>query len=345
MAAEMSNWPERRYEPPLASPPTSFELETQSQDQCPLFSRLPAEVRIIIFEYTLTDYESSDYFYAAADISVELEMRHDYRPRRSTSTQLLRTCQRIYSETWLMPFILAEHIYYAGPRNCGTNDDVRQDRSKFINLSRMKSYLSVLKDYAENHNSTFHIPKLERMRYYYDITLPNPAFPLGIWSRHLAKDLGPKCVTFSLNYKNSWMRHAYGYNLSGKWVNKARFSRSVTRICMELGKFSDDPPLREIVSEVVSKWFFRREDGIVFRAAEDEVVYRRWVAYAAPDGRSSWMQKVYIIPMITWKPVDDFDPFADGYKCPDLDLTSLAMRMDRRPLGDITGAINRFTAH
>lgn len=114
---------------------------------------------------------------------------------------------------------------------------------------------------------------------------------------------------------------------------------------MELGKFSDEAEVREIVSEVISKWFFRRRDGVIFRAAEDNVVYRRWVAHEPPRNQFSWTRKVYVIPMVTWKPVNDFDPFADGHECPDLNLTGLAKRSGRRPLGDITRDINRVTAH
>ena len=114
---------------------------------------------------------------------------------------------------------------------------------------------------------------------------------------------------------------------------------------MELGKFTEEAEFRAVVSEVISNWFFRRQDGAVFRAAEDDVVYRWWVAYEDPQNRFQWTRMVYVIPMVTWKPVTNFDPFADGHKCPDLNLTNLVVkRRGRRALGDITRDVNRLTA-
>ncbi|PCG98467.1 Hypothetical protein PENO1_058100 [Penicillium occitanis (nom. inval.)] len=324
----------RQWEPLLASPPISFKLETQPQDQCPLFS-LPAEVRTIIFKYVLTDYESTDYFYMPDRNNQDLDMRRDYRPRRSTYTQLLRACQRIYSETWLMTYILAEHISYVGQRNPGTNEDTLGDGIKSGDPSRMAVYFKVVKDYIQEYSPTFGIPHLEGIRYYVNPVVSNPAVRMKLWDRPEGKEFSPKCITFSFSYKHGWMGSQFGLNLKAKWVNKTRFPQSVTRIRMELGKFSDDPEqLREIVSQVCSKWFFRRRGGGVFRA--DDVEYRRWVAYEPPDGLFQWTRKTYVIPILTWKVVADFDPFAEeGYICPDLSLANVAQQ-GRRPLGDIT---------
>lgn len=317
MVLDIFRWCVEEHEPPLASPPTSFELETQPQDQCPLFSLLPPELRIIIYRYTLTDYESSDYFYKSDDLYQHIEYRHDYRPQRNTHVQLLRTCQRIYSETWFMPFILAEQIC-SRPSDCGTNEDAQLE--KIITLERMRTYLRILEDYANNHNPEFRIPKIEAVRYYFEPVNKIPAHQLLIYPGLV---FDAKCFTFSRSYKRGWMTPKTGLYFDAEWVNASRFLRSAMRIRMELGKYSSKARFREIVSEMVSKWFFRREDGVVFRAAEEDVVYRRWAAHELPQWQ--WSGKlVYIIPMVTWKPVDDFDPFADGYECPNLDLTKTA---------------------
>lgn len=325
----------RQWKPLLASPPTSFKLKTQPQDQCVLFSLLPAEVRTIIFKYVLTAYESTDYFYMPDSSDQDLDERRDYRPRRKTHTQLLRTCQRIYCETWLMPYILAEHICYVGQRNLGTNEDLQRDVSKPGDPSRMEEYFSVVKSYKQDCNPTFGIPHLEGIRYYVDPRSSNPAIRMKLWNRPEVEEFSPKCITFSFNYKKGWMGNQSGLKLKAKWVNETRFPRSVTRIRMELGKFSDDPEqLHELVSQVREKWFFRRRGGAVFKV--DDVEYRRWVAYEHPHGGFQWTRKVYVIPTLTWKPVAEFDPFAEeGYKCPDLTL-DVARQMGRRPLGDIT---------
>lgn len=336
------------WQPLFATPPILFKLETQPQDQCPLFSSLPAELRTIIFEYTLTDYESSDYFFKHEDRGMNLLMRPDCRPRRSTYTQLLRTCQRVYSETWLMPFIFAEHMFYYSlddTRFRGTNED-HTSRITY-NPRRLQAYPRNLEGYVLYHEPTFHIPKVDRVRFYFHPDDPYTIYPLSDWIESVPKKFGPRCVTFSICYKIGGMRRGnrmYDYKLRGDWVNRLRFPTSVTRIRMELGKFTENPRLGELVSKVISKWFFRREDGVVFRAAEDDVVYRRWVAHDPTPTQLPRTQQVYDIPMVIWKPVDGFNPFADGYECPDLDLTRLAKRV-RRPLADITRAVNGITAH
>jgi hypothetical protein len=210
----------------------------------------------------------------------------------------------------------------------------------------MEKYLQILKEYASSHDQTLHLPHIQSIRLYFEQSMMgHPNVYLGSIIQGIPKEFQPKCVTFSLNYKNSFMKDADGYNISAQWVNQLRFPNSVTRIRMELGKFSNGPPLRQIVSEVVSKWFFRREDGVVFRAAEDDVFYRPWIANEATHSQAPRIEKLYIIPMVTWRPAGEFDPFADGYECPDLNLTSLARRLDRMPLGDITGAFSRLSAH
>jgi hypothetical protein len=209
----------------------------------------------------------------------------------------------------------------------------------------MENYLQTLKESANIHDETLHIPHIQSIRIYFNHSFMKGPSTLvrRMINKRTPPEFSPKCVTFSLNYKNSWMKSMFGYKLSGKWVNNLRFPNSVTCIRMELGKFSDSPQIRIIVSQLVSKWFFRREDGMVFRAVANDVTRRLWIANEALRERDPRRERLYVIPMVTWRLADGFDPFADGYQCPDFDFTSLALQMDRTPLGDITGAINTIS--
>lgn len=76
------------------------------QIKCPIFSRLPAEIRTRVFEYTLSAY----------DDPTDLDRNHGcyhgprYECRQIISTALLRTCRRIYSEARLIPALVNELV-------------------------------------------------------------------------------------------------------------------------------------------------------------------------------------------------------------------------------------------
>ncbi|KAL8786669.1 MAG: hypothetical protein Q9195_008123 [Heterodermia aff. obscurata] len=98
---------------------------------------LPLEIRTMIFEYVLASYEdysrprhpppvlstqlSSDRLRKEALDSGHLGLYY----HRRVDTALLRTCQRIYRETYLTPIIRNTHSLYYGPRGvCSTSPGV-----------------------------------------------------------------------------------------------------------------------------------------------------------------------------------------------------------------------------
>jgi hypothetical protein len=72
--------------------------ECLAQEQSPLFSMIPAEIRDIIFSYCLAEQDGrrridkQEYFY-----------RPDYTHYRFIDTALLTTCRRIFLETRMIP--------------------------------------------------------------------------------------------------------------------------------------------------------------------------------------------------------------------------------------------------
>lgn len=80
------------------------------QLDCPLFSKLPAELREIIWDYALTGYEDLDALYPldrsyarpgqAAPLRIDLD--------------LLLTCRAVYLETFLVPFQVNPMIVFDG---------------------------------------------------------------------------------------------------------------------------------------------------------------------------------------------------------------------------------------
>lgn len=84
--------------------------EAASQDQSPLFSVLPPEVRSHICTLALTDYPdpNPDRQYSPETCY----MRPSYFAPRKTDTALLRTCKALYRECWHMPFTLKEQVHW-----------------------------------------------------------------------------------------------------------------------------------------------------------------------------------------------------------------------------------------
>lgn len=90
------------------------------QKDCSLFNRLPTELRMMIFQYVLA---------AQDDISKPYPYnryynRPGYNYHKTISTALLRTCRRIYLETYLYPVSLNELTawLYRGPLLTNSNE-------------------------------------------------------------------------------------------------------------------------------------------------------------------------------------------------------------------------------
>ena len=78
------------------------------QADCPLFNKIPAEIRDCIFSFALSPFDNHDYPYKPG--------QHWYRPGyhypQMLDTRLLQTCKRIYEECRLMPIKLNEFVLY-----------------------------------------------------------------------------------------------------------------------------------------------------------------------------------------------------------------------------------------
>lgn len=119
---------------------SAAQLPIDPQTDCAFFHThrgLPVEIRTMIFEYALASYEdysrprhskptesialSSSLVYQEALNSGHLGLHY----HRRVDTALLRTCQRIYRETYLTPIIKNTHALYYGPMGvCSTSPGV-----------------------------------------------------------------------------------------------------------------------------------------------------------------------------------------------------------------------------
>jgi hypothetical protein len=85
------------------------EFNSNPQRNCPLFSKLPVEVRLKIFDLALSEHEDSSLPMPAG--SMFYRPRHFFKTR--IFTNLLRTCRMIYAEASHIPMASATHTLSA----------------------------------------------------------------------------------------------------------------------------------------------------------------------------------------------------------------------------------------
>ncbi|KAH0539055.1 hypothetical protein FGG08_004401 [Glutinoglossum americanum] len=98
--------------PPPAPPKPPLAPLLQStyrpQPNCPLFTRIPPELRTRIYEYALAEYDDLDHPYREDTFYY----RPGYHYHRRIDTSLLLTCRLVYLESHLIPLSVNEHVFY-----------------------------------------------------------------------------------------------------------------------------------------------------------------------------------------------------------------------------------------
>lgn len=92
--------------------PTKYTAESlancHAQEQCPLFSKLPGELRNRIFEFACAPSEDPNHRYEHTDYW----FRPGYHAKPKYETNLLRTCRRIWIESHSLPIALAVPTFW-----------------------------------------------------------------------------------------------------------------------------------------------------------------------------------------------------------------------------------------
>ncbi|EEA19614.1 hypothetical protein TMatcc_009753 [Talaromyces marneffei ATCC 18224] len=300
----------------LTAPSLNLRRNINLQHESPLFSMLPAEIRSLIFIYALTDYEDTaheafgrnTYWY-----------RPDYQAKRRTETELLRSCKRVFQETWFLPFALAEHCFFL----------THQGRAprKHVTVKRMKEYLITLRDFARNQDG-MDIPQIHNIRVFAQLWALEE-------SRRLQEILDldgfqPKHVTITLRYTDFWYwEDNRPIHIDSRWVNTVRFPASVSTISMDFEMIDRRKTEVDFITDLATQeWFFRRADGMVLRANKEDIIISRWTG-SSTLGNSRWIRDEsrpneidYYVKTVVWKPAPGFDPFvgAGRDRCPNLDI-------------------------
>jgi hypothetical protein len=96
--------------------PLAWNLEQELvryQNQCPLFTTIPKELRDLIFEFALTDGMEQSLESVIKRNASYISIRIDnQKPTNDIAVNLLRTCRSIYLDTWTLPLSLNSFISY-----------------------------------------------------------------------------------------------------------------------------------------------------------------------------------------------------------------------------------------
>ncbi|KAI9651737.1 MAG: hypothetical protein M1831_000487 [Alyxoria varia] len=277
---------------PQPSDEYSWSLPPSDQSECPLFSTIPGELRDIIFDYALSEYEDTSRPYNEQTCY----RRPDYHAPRRIDTDLLRTCQAIHREAWFRPWTNAEHVFFltSGERRPPRVTETTQLQPVLDKIERLHGPLE-----------TSHI------RVFAQLYLLEPGENLQriLGMRHFY----PRCVTLTLRHTDWWnWEYDEGLRIAARWVDYCRLPRTVTEFRMELETLErKKPQAEEIAKKMVEGWQFTRTDGVQLCADAKEVSSIQPIEWS---GKSTWLgqrwirdenrpeELDYIVKTIVWRP-------------------------------------------
>ncbi|KAF4338945.1 hypothetical protein FBEOM_7121 [Fusarium beomiforme] len=240
------------------------------QNESPLFSILPGEVRDSIFSYVLTDHP--DPTPAKKFSENTCYTRPSYLAAQSTDTRLLRTCRAIYRETWYKPFLLREQTQWA----------TSGDRAPPPSQAPLQLYSTLLK--VAKYLGTDSV-EIERLRVFAQMYKLEEG---GLESILRMPHLAPRTVTLTIRHTDWWYwEDDEPLRFEGNWIKDvcAALGPSTTQFCIELESLErKKDQVDKIAKQMVDNWFFKRPDGVVLYADTSDANRKvsRW------SGSSTW---------------------------------------------------------
>ncbi|KAH7009808.1 hypothetical protein EDB80DRAFT_713918 [Ilyonectria destructans] len=225
------------------------------QDNSPLFSRLPAEVRSHIFSYALTDYPDPSPDKRYKDTTIY--KRPTYFAPRKNDTQLLRTCRAVYRECWFMPFVLKEHTHWIG----------HEDRAPPNYQARqvLQELTGTLKHIVEQQGGKD--VEVERVRVFAQMWKLEEG---GLADLLKLPYLNPRNVTLTIRHADWWWwENDEPLRFEGQWIKGVcqTLHPSVREVCIEIESVSrKKDQIDAIAKQMIERWFFKRTDGVVLYA-------------------------------------------------------------------------------
>ncbi|KIK60911.1 hypothetical protein GYMLUDRAFT_225673 [Collybiopsis luxurians FD-317 M1] len=228
-----------RRKKPLQAPSVELIAEFISnhnrQESCPLFYRVPPEVRNAIFLYTLLSYEDQSITYPNdAHYS-----RPDYRYSVRIDPRLLQTCRLIYLETRFLPVIAYEHTFWCHRAPPGV-----------VHASDPQAYFERFTEEQRDHVDQVHF---FTQQYYLEEDFPRICQLESIRSRSLK---------VTLRHGDWWFWEDNNpLQLKNGWADKLVHVKGLEEVILELETMERDKEQIYSIAERVRKETYPAQDG------------------------------------------------------------------------------------
>lgn len=247
-----------------------------AQSECPLFTKLPGEVRSYIYALTLTDYEDPN---PRNKYSVNTcYTRPSYFAPRKTDIALLQTCRAIYQECWHLPYMLKEQsCWLTYPERAPPKHNPEHLMLKLRRISKIQggdeAVISHLRIFAQ-------MFKLEKNTLG-ELLQRNPFLKFRV-------------MTLTIRHADWWFwERDEPLRFEGEWIQQVngKLSDATQEVRIELETVSrKQKHLAEIAKQMAELWFFKRADGTILYAdtTPNAVEKTTWV------GSSVWNKERWI---------------------------------------------------
>ena len=260
------------------------------QSQSPLFSVIPPEIRNDIFKYALAEVETEDNQYHPDTCF----RRPGYLAPHRTYTDLLRTCKRIYSEAWHLPWAGAEHVFYFAW------DGRKPQRT--VEVEDVQDKLTVVHD-SQGEQEIDHIRIFAQLVYLED----------GSRIRDVCNmdNFHPRSVTVTIRHTDFWnWEDDEPMRLAGTWMSwPTELPNSVREFNLDLESIEQRKASVDYLADnIAERWHVKRKDGSVLVPDRAEKSVMRWTGSSTWEG-SRWisdevrhLELDYYVRTVTFRP-------------------------------------------
>ncbi|KAJ3735177.1 hypothetical protein DFJ43DRAFT_1020405 [Lentinula guzmanii] len=241
----------REISPPGPELIASFIAQHNNQQQSPLFSQIPPEIRNTIFLYALLSYEDLSIIYPNDTHYSRPEYRHASR----IDPRLLQTCRLVYLETRLLPLNADEHVFWCHRAPPG----IKHASDPYKYFAR---FTEEQKD------------RIERVHFFTQQYYLEQDF----WKVCMLPDMRPRSMTITLRHGDWWWwENNHTLHLDDGWSETLRCSKRLNEVILELETMERDKEQIYAIANRVSKETFALDNGKVLSAAGNPIVKREWM--------------------------------------------------------------------
>ncbi|KAK0451347.1 uncharacterized protein EV420DRAFT_713238 [Desarmillaria tabescens] len=234
------------------------------QAASPLFSKTPPEIRNIIFRLALRGYPDRARGYYPGNTYY---FRPGYEHDRRIDTALLLTCRRIYDETYLLPVIENEHVFwcYHGPPGSSA-----EPGRYFCKMN-------------EKQQDT-----VDRVHFFAQLYWLEATFPLSC----TIPEMRPRKLKITIRHSDWWYwENNHLLVLRVAWTDKIRLVKRLEELEIELETIERDKDQMLAIAQRIRSWKIDLWDGRVLSTEGRSLIHDQWTGTSTFEGNRAWYDR------------------------------------------------------